>query len=176
MRIFVAVDSPPWIKKKLAMTQKELPLEGVRLVAPENIHVTLKFLGEVSAKKIPSIEQRLGAIEHEDFEIRVKGLGAFPSEEYVKTVWAGCKGAGLKGLAKKVEDALDEFPKEEFTGHLTIARVTGKAPLKGIFNDYRDFRFGFFNAQKFRLMASALTSSGPKYSVLAQYPLRGAKL
>ncbi|MDD5337693.1 MAG: RNA 2',3'-cyclic phosphodiesterase [Candidatus ainarchaeum sp.] len=175
MRLFVAIDSPPWVKKKLALAQNLLP-SGVRKVEAGNLHITLKFLGEVTLKKIPSIEQRLGAIDQEDFEIKVRDVGAFPNEEYVRVVWAGCKGAGLKKLAEKVDIALKEYPKEEFTGHITIARVAGKAPLRGFFQDYRDFMFGYFNARKFLLMASELTSSGPKYSVLAEFPLRGAKL
>lgn len=172
MRLFVAVDVPPWIRRAVGAAQRELPAEGVNLVNPENMHITLKFLGEVGPKSLPKVEQELRAVGHPPFEAVVKGAGAFPNEDYVRVVWAGCRARELAELARKVNDALTGFPKEEFSGHLTLARVKRKADLRGFFSKYRERRFGDFKVEKFYLMASELSPSGPKYSTVAEYELK----
>lgn len=172
MRLFIAIDVPPWIKESLAIAQKKLPSEGIRLVEPRNMHITLKFLGEVSPKKLQEIEQKLSKLEEKNFQIVVKGVGTFPNEQYVKVVWVGCKTKELAQLAEKINKALPEFPAESFAEHITIARVSRKTNLKAFLDMYRDFRFGDFKAEKFWLMSSELTPAGPKYSVLSEYTLK----
>lgn len=171
MRLFIAVDVPPWIIRPLYATQKELPAEKLRIVKPDNMHFTLKFLGDVNPKKVQRITDALSRIEHKKFEAVVKGAGAFPNEEYVRTIWVGCRTKGLSELAAKVEAALPDFPKEPFVGHMTIARVTRRLDLRSFFQKYREWRFGDFIVEKFYLVQSELSSGGPKYEVLAGYPL-----
>lgn len=172
MRLFIAIDTPPWIKRSMEAAQRELPPEGLRLVSVENIHITLKFLGEVNQKKLQRIEQKLREIDEKDFEIVVRGVGVFPNENYIRVVWAGCKTRELAEFAEKISRALPEFPAEPFSGHLTLARVSRKIDLRPFLQRYRDFRFGDFKANKFCLMMSELSPSGPKYSVVAEFPLK----
>lgn len=175
MRLFISVDVPPWIKRAVYGAQRELALEGVNVVDTANMHITLKFLGEVNPKKFQKIEQQLRTIEHPVFEAVIKGAGAFPNEEYVRVVWAGCKTRELAALADKVNKALPEFPAEPFVGHFTLARVKKKVPLRAFFNKYREWRFGDFEAKNFYLIGSELTTGGPKYTILAEFPLKGAE-
>ncbi len=173
MRMFVAVDVPPWIKRVVHGVQMNMPSEGLALVATENMHLTLKFLGDVNPKKVQAIDNALKAIEHPKFEAVVKGVGAFPNEQYVRVVWAGCRTRELAELAQKVNEALaPDFPKEEFIGHLTLARVKKKVRLEGFFGKYREWRFGDFNVERFYLMSSELAPGGPKYTVLGEYELK----
>ncbi len=171
MRLFVAIDIPPWIRRVVYGVQQDLPKEGLAVVPTENMHFTLKFLGEVNMKKVPAIEQKLRAISHDRFEAVVKGVGVFPNEEYVRVVWAGCRTQEMAELAKKVDAALPEFPSEHFVGHLTLARVKRKALLKPFLEKFREWRFGDFKPEKFYLMGSELGPGGPKYAVLAEFQM-----
>lgn len=172
MRLFISVDVPPWIQRGIAAAQRELPGRGIGLVDPQNAHITLKFLGEVSPKNLQKIEQELRSVEQNKFEVVVKGAGAFPNENYVRVVWMGCRTKELAELAGRINNALTGFPKEEFAGHLTIARVKNRADLRNFFAKYRDWRFGDFEVGRFYLMSSELSPSGPKYSVVAEYELK----
>lgn len=172
MRLFIAVDVTPWIRRAMNAAQRQLPPQGLQLVEPSKMHISLMFLGDVSPKKIPGVQNKLRGIECEPFEVVIKGMGAFPNEQYVRTVWAGCRTKELKALGEKVQAALPEFPKEEFTGHITIARVNKRVGLRSFFAMYKDFRFGDFIVEKFYLMASELTPSGPVYSIISEYDLK----
>lgn len=173
MRLFIAADIPDWIKRKIGEAQRELPSDGITLVETRNLHITLKFLGEVNPKNIQKIDNGLRAVEHGKFGAKIEGVGAFPDENYVRVVWAGCESRELAKLAKKINEALQEFPAEEFTGHITIARVRKKIGLKNFFEKYRSVQFGGFKVEKFSLMGSELSPSGPKYSVIGEYELKG---
>jgi RNA 2',3'-cyclic 3'-phosphodiesterase len=172
MRLFVAIDVPPWIRRAVYGVQQDLPKEGLALVDTANMHFTLKFLGEVSPKKVQQVENALKQVEQKRFEAVVKGVGAFPNEDYVRVVWAGCRTREMAELAEKVDKALPGFPSEPFVGHLTLARVKRKVALKEFLNRYREWRFGDFKPEKFYLMGSELSPSGPTYSILAEYELK----
>ncbi len=173
MRLFIAIDVPPWIKRAVHGVQMNLPSEGLALVNTENMHLTLKFLGEVNPKKIQQIDNALRSIRHKEFEAVVKGVGTFPNGNYVRVVWAGCKTREFAELAQKVNEALaPDFATEPFTGHLTLARVKRKVELKAFLEKYREWRFGDFKPEKFYLMQSELTPGGPRYTVLAEYKLK----
>ncbi len=174
MKLFIAIDVPPWITRAMDAVQHQLPPEtdGVRRVKLDNLHITLKFLGEVKKQKVQAIASRLDELSYRKFDVPVKGIGGFPSEEYVRVIWAECRGKEIAGLADKISKAFPEFPAEPFSGHLTIARVLRKADLRKFFAEHKDARFGNFKVEKFYLMQSELSSSGPKYSVLAEYQLK----
>ncbi|MBD3397589.1 RNA 2',3'-cyclic phosphodiesterase [Candidatus Micrarchaeota archaeon] len=176
MRLFIAVEVPEEVKKRMGELEKELPDEGLRKVDPGLMHITLKFLGEVEEVQLEEIKKALGKIEFLPFKVRVKGVGVFPKEDYVKVVWAGTGGEGLEGLAEKVELALASmFPKEArgFSGHLTLARVKRKIGIKEFLGKHRGEEFGEFGVRKFLLMQSVLGRGGPEYSVVEEFPAGG---
>lgn len=133
MRTFIAVEISDEISNALAQLEARLKYAGadVKWVRPENIHLTLKFLGEISEEKAKEVIAALDGIAKsaKSFELSVKEVGAFPKVDYPRVIWVGLeKGADESSeLAAKVEDALAKigFPKESrpFTAHLTIGRV-----------------------------------------------------
>ena len=133
MRLFIAIELSDDIKKGLSQVQSHLKYSGadVKWVETGNIHLTLKFLGEVDEEKAKRIRTALDTIggATRPFNISVKEIGAFPRIEYPRVVWAGLdKGAEeSKLLAKMIDEKMSElgFQKEErpFRAHMTIGRV-----------------------------------------------------
>lgn len=174
MRLFVAVDIPPEIKRELGHAQKNLPEEGgLKKVELPQMHITLKFLGEVNPRMLDRVDAVLREVEFSGFKVKVRGIGAFPNERYVKVVWAGCESPELEALAHEINGKLSGmFAKEEFTPHLTIARVKRKLVMDDYLKKYAEWKFGDFHVREFHLVESVLERSGPKYSVLASYRSR----
>jgi len=175
MRLFIAVEVPDLVKGMMGELEAELPSEGLNKVDVKNMHITLKFLGEVDEVKIGEVKAALSRVEFVPFNVQVKGVGVFPKEDYVKVVWAGTESAELKELAGKVElELASMFGKEArgFSGHLTLARVKRRVDLKEFLGKHREEVFGGFVVDKFLLMKSVLGKGGPEYSVVAEF---GAK-
>ena len=161
-------------------------LRGVRTVAPEGVHVTLKFLGNVEAARVPELSEALtGAGEGvAPFRLALRGLGAFPDEGAPRVLWAGVAGNtdALGALARRVDDACAAlgFPRERraFSPHLTIARLREGASdvdrrraadaLAAI--GLEDA--GSFEVDAFHLIKSTLTPSGAVYDTLHSVPIR----
>ena len=133
MRLFIAIELSEEIRNSLAQIQSHLKYAGadVKWVGKDNIHLTLKFLGEVTAEKAEKIKSILDEIakQTKPFEISTKDIGVFPKIEFPRVIWVGLdKGANeSKALAEKIDVALSKigFQKETrtFTSHLTIGRV-----------------------------------------------------
>ncbi|MBI5124208.1 MAG: RNA 2',3'-cyclic phosphodiesterase [Candidatus Omnitrophica bacterium] len=133
MRAFIAIELSEEIRDTLEQIQSHLEYSGadVKWVEKDNIHLTLKFLGEISEEKLKQIIAALEIIAKGSsaFEISLKDIGAFPKIEYPRVIWAGLdKGTTeSKILAEKIDDALSKigFQKEArpFAAHLTIGRV-----------------------------------------------------
>lgn len=174
MRLFIAVDVPPEIKKRIGEAQKDLPEEGgLKKVGLPLMHITLKFLGEVNPKMLGRVDNALREVSFSPFRVKVRGIGAFPSEKYVRVVWAGCESPELEELARQVNEKLGGmFKEEEFTPHLTIARVKRKLVLGDYLKKHAAWDFGEFTVREFHLVESVLRKEGPKYTVVATYHSR----
>ncbi len=138
VRSFIAVELPQAVKEGLATLQKELKLAGhtaVKWVAPEGIHLTLKFLGNVSTTKISGIVGALErvAAEFSAFRLEISGLGAFPNLKRPRVLWVGVGGQTEKliSLQQLIDKALipQGFSPEQrpFSPHLTLARLRENA-------------------------------------------------
>lgn len=176
MRCFVAVEIPDEIKDKLAKLQKELGFVKGKLVEIENMHLTLKFLGEVD--KVDELFSVLKRIEFSPFELELSGCGGFPSKNYVKVLWVGGKDGEKEFMAlqKKIDSECAKlgFKKDERYGiHLTLVRVkvVDKRELNEFFKKYDGKSFGKFKVEKFALFESKLSSSGPQYKKLGEFTL-----
>lgn len=133
MRAFIAIEISDEIREALAKAEEHLKYSGadVKWVAPENIHLTLKFLGEVDEARIEKVKATLDEIGKatKPFEMTIKGLGVFPKIDFPRVIWAGLdKGAAESAeLAKSIDDELSKlgFERESrpFAAHLTIGRV-----------------------------------------------------
>jgi 2'-5' RNA ligase len=179
MRIFIGIDLPENIKENLKeIIEKVKKIKEAKLVKIENLHITLKFLGEVEEEKIEVINRTLQhcADKSKSFNVKIKGIGVFPSEKKVRVLWAGIEdGEDLKNLNRKIEDALKNlgFEKEkEFVAHITIARFKSIPNLnfiKELITKYQDILFGEILVKNFQLYESKLTPLGPIYKVIKKY-------
>ena len=173
MRCFVAVDLPNELKTQVINIQKQLAGIGdVKLVEPENLHFTLKFLGEITEQQTEKVKAILANVSSSftPFQINMRNLGAFPSLNYIRVLWIGAP--LLYSLQKTIDDSLsNEFLKEkEITPHLTLARVksaAGKEKLADFIKINESIEIGSMVVDKIKLKKSALTPSGPIYEDIA---------
>ena len=178
MRVFVAVIPPSEVQKALTEAARALPENAFRLTPPEQVHLTLKFLGEVPSEDLPRLASALGraARQGEPFDAVVSGFGAFPSTRRARILWAGI-GAGAEGfraLSRVVEDLLEPegFVREDkpFVPHLTLGRARRPVPLEPGGADVPDLGFA---VGALDLVESRQDGSGVTYAVLAKFPLEG---
>lgn len=161
-------------------TQKLLVKTGadLKLVEPKNIHVTVRFLGNITSNMVGKIFGAMKNVPFMPFDIKIQGVGAFPNTRYARVVWAGItEGTDqLKSIFNQLEIHLRSLgfapdPKG-FNPHLTIARVKSgrnKADLEEFIAENANFKFGIINAECLRLKRSDLTPKGPIYSTLEEY-------
>jgi 2'-5' RNA ligase len=187
MRCFIAIDIPEDIKKSIGgvIEKADHKSKGIRWVPLENIHLTLKFLGEVSEKMISDIEKKLSAIcdAHKIFDLRIYSIGAFPNFKYPNILWVGIDASKeLKDLFEAIEESLSElgFKKEDkkFSPHLTIARIKDKKEvdltMKAL-SSFKDTLFGNINVKEVLLMKSILKPTGAEYSKISTFMLADKK-
>ncbi len=180
LRTFVAVEINGPIRARAGELMAVLAgtAANVNWVEPHNLHLTLKFLGDVHELEIAQVCKAVarGAAEVEPFALEIRGAGAFPNPARPRTVWLGA-GAGAEPmivLHDRVEAALAELGYREehrrFQTHLTIGRVRGGGPgiaeLGELLTQRADFVVGRMNVQKVTVFCSTLTSRGPIYDVL----------
>jgi len=181
IRSFIAFDlESEAVRKKLAAVQKLLAETGadLKLVEPQNIHITVRILGDITPATAEKIFTEMQQVQFTLFNVQIKGLGAFPDLRYPRVVWAGItEGADqLRIVFNQLEPRLRSLgfapdPKG-FSPHLTIARVkTGinKAQLSDFIAENANYDFGTIKAECLRLKRSDLTPRGPVYSTLKQY-------
>ena len=178
LRGFIAIDIDGF--PKLIEFEKEIAetRANVKLVDPENVHVTLKFLGDTNEEQIDEIERMMkdAVKEIDSFYIRLKGAGVFPNQNYIRVVWIGIEHGGEIGtIAHRIDDQLSKlgFKKEkrEFSPHLTIARVKtaeNKEKLLQIIEKYREVEFADMKIDSIKLKKSDLTQKGPIYTTLRE--------
>ena len=183
VRAFIGIDIDEAVRQKLVAAQEQLQATGaqLKLVEPPNIHVTMKFLGEVPEDRVGAIAEALGraAAGTKQFDIRVKGIGVFPNLRYIRVVWAGvAEGRDeVIGLQQGIDRELGPLgfrSERDFVSHLTIARVKTakqKERLAALNNAMTDAEFGVTRAQAVELKQSTLTPKGPIYSTLARIEL-----
>ena len=177
MRAFIAIPCPEEIRNGIVEVQEELMGMGkLKLVEPENIHLTLKFLGKTDDKKLADLKERLKFLKIGKFEISLKGLGVFQSIFRARVIWIGVKKGSDK--VSTLHSIIDEeshasgFGKEnDFHPHFTIARVKSidKDKLSEIMDKVKGMEFGRFDVESIKIMDSKLTRTGPTYSVVSNF-------
>lgn len=167
------------IVRRLSEVQGMLANTGADLkrVKPQNIHLTVRFLGDTSPPMVDAIYEEMKQVSFTPFEIELRGLGAFPKLSYPRVVWAGIrKGANeLTNVFEQLEPRLRGLgfkpDTKGFSPHLTIARVrTGrnKVQLIKFVRELEDYEFGAIKAECLRLKKSVLTPQGPIYTTLRE--------
>ena len=173
MRCFISIDMPQEIEHEVKKIQKKLPEFKGKLTEFENLHLTLKFLGDgITEEKIEEIKKRLRDIEMEKFEVSIDEIGVF-TEEHIKIIWLHLDSDNLLKLQKEIDDRLQDLfgPEERFMSHVTIARVKFIHNREKFLEDLKKIKIKEikFNADKFKLMKSELTSFGPIYKVIEEF-------
>jgi len=186
LRCFIGVDVADDVRQALTRQHRQLKRQAkeYRWVDPENYHLTIKFLGNVSGEIIPDITAAVReAVEGLDpFEVRVKGFDAFPYRSTPRVVWAGIDHGGeeLTELWRRIDQnlAVLGFPPDqrEYTPHLTLGRARSgnkRADLMPLFNRLGGRDWGAYTVSSVKIMKSELKRKGPVYSVLEEIQLKG---
>ncbi|OLD54861.1 2'-5' RNA ligase [archaeon 13_1_40CM_2_52_13] len=151
----------------------------LKRVERENIHLTLKFLGIVSASKLEEVTSALAKVTFPPFSLEIKGAGAFPNLKRMNVIWVGI-GDGwsqVELIFEQTEKLLHQlgFSRETraFSPHITVARVKSgrkRDEIAAFLGHLTDESFGNFTVENIRLKQSILSPSGPKYSTLFEAP------
>ena len=182
-RTFIAVDLPVHVRDTLGQVstqlQEKLPETPVRWVNYEKMHLTLKFLGDISTENIPMVEKILSseASKRQVMEIGIGGIGAFPKMRHPRVIWIGVEAPSeLFDLRRGIEDGVARlgynYDKYEFTPHLTLGRISRKASatdVRKVGNVLHDYQVGFIGVARIdavHLYKSDLNSDGAVYTKL----------
>ncbi len=182
MRAFVAIEVPAQVLDALGEFQGELSTAGadLKLVERENLHFTLKFLGEISESQVGEVKARLGKLSLGRVQVDVRGAGAFPAPNRARVIWAGVAReheALVAPIASAVIQSLERIGERDdrpFRAHITVARVRSGRNLRqlgDIVARNSDRSFGQAALNELKLKSSVLTSKGPIYSDVGVYPL-----
>lgn len=188
MRTFIALELPKEIKDSLADIQEQLRASAadVKWVKPENIHLTLKFLGDINEQQLTQIISILEEIGRDklSFDISLSTLGAFPKITFPRVIWVGIdKGDNeTQDIAQVLEEKIAKvgIPREDrpFSSHITIGRLRSglnreklTKNLEGLQKNFGKYKKEFL-VTKITLFKSTLVPSGPIYETLKEANLK----
>ncbi len=187
LRLFIAVPLPPPLKEEIGKVLDRLRrgAGGVRWVRPDNVHITLKFLGNVSEGRVEEVAQamRRAAEGHAPFEIEIRGAGGFPTDRSPRVLWIGIgdERGRLFELHRDLQKELSPlgFPTEdrEFRPHLTLGRVKAdkdKRRVSLLLEEIKGREFGRMEVKELVLYESRLKPSGAEYHDLERAALGGS--
>jgi 2'-5' RNA ligase len=181
-RLFISID----FDMEDAIRDAQTPffdLDGIRLVDPSQVHVTLKFLGEMDGDRVDTVDEALresvAAADVPSFNANVGGYGVFPSHDYISVIWIGVRDGGME--MHRLHDAIESQMVElgfdpadhEFTPHATIARMDHaeeKSHVQNVLQD-RDPDIGSLHVSEVCLTESTLTPDGPEYETVSAIDL-----
>jgi RNA 2',3'-cyclic 3'-phosphodiesterase len=180
-RLFIALDPPPGVREPLCALYE--PVRGIAWTRPEQLHLTLRFLGDVEVALGDALAAALARVAVEEFVLPVSGLGSFPPRGPARVLWVGV-GRGhtrLYQLRQQIDDALLgcglALDVRHFQPHVTLGRVKDGAPAGGVaefLRRHRAFEAPPFRATAFVLYASELRPAGAVHTPRRVYPLQAA--
>lgn len=179
-RLFVAIRPPEAIRDRLLDAMEGI--DNARWQADEQLHVTLRFVGEIERPQADDLAEALGRIEAAPFELAIAGVGAFQrsrnQQSRARAVWAALKPSDpLESLRQKVEHACEVAglarETRRFVPHVTLARIDGSSgPLGAWLMQWGTLAAGPWDVTEFTLYESHLGGGEPHYEPIATYPLR----
>ena len=181
-RLFVALSLPQDVRRRLEMLRGGLP--GARWQSAEQMHLTLRFIGEVDGAALAEIVDALAVIEADAFSLTLEGVGHFPPRGRVRILWAGvAPNPALMRLRERTEAVITGLGFEpdgrNYAPHVTLARFASRVPahrLQEFVSYHGPFSSGSFDVRSFELFSSHLGAGGAHYAVEASYPLLAAPL
>lgn len=172
MRTFIALKFPPKVLMQIKEIQDVLPECSGKKTELKNLHLTLKFLGEVPSDKLEEIKSRLRNVKFIQFESEIKEIGFFDKQER-GILWLRI--TNCENLQKEIDKSLEGLYEKEnrFMGHLTIERTGNILDKKKFMENIKKIKIPkmFFMIDKFYLVCSKLKKEGPTYTVLEEYNL-----
>ncbi len=179
IRLFTAVSIPEALRQQLHAMGRSLP--GARPVPEEQIHITLRFIGEVEGALFKDIKENLNTINTSPFRVAIQGVGHFPPRGKPRVIWAGLHSTDqLIKLKRKIDTCLIEcgLPPDnrKFSPHITLARLNNP-PIHRITSFLAGnafLKFEEFDVDHFHLYSSKLASKGATHTLEADYPLNTA--
>ncbi|MBI2056762.1 RNA 2',3'-cyclic phosphodiesterase [Candidatus Pacearchaeota archaeon] len=153
--------------------QDALPEFVGKKIEPENLHLTLKFLGEIDDNKVEEIKKRLSGLKFKKFETEISSIGVF-YEKIIRIVWLHLTNCGA--LQKEIDNSLKDLftPEQRFMSHLTIARVKNVDDKKEFLEKLKKIKIPkiSFVVENFKLKSSMLNAEGPVYDDIEKYSLK----
>ncbi len=182
VRAFLAIDLDDDLKPKINRVIKEFKQidTKIKYVELANLHLTLKFFGEIDTEGLELLEEKIAKVvsEFKPFDIKIKGCGSFPNNNHIKVIWIGIDG---DSIIRELHDNLDkEFTKlgfdrdKKFSTHLTIGRMKSaknKDKVKATIEEFTDIEIGEMTVNRISLKKSTLKPSGPVYEDLKVFEL-----
>jgi 2'-5' RNA ligase len=174
MRVFLAIDFPESVKSRIFHKFEILSRKNLfrgKPVEKDNLHLTLKFFGNVSEKKLDKIKQQMKKIKFEKLNCEVGKIGFFDNENNIKVIWFEFLNEKLKFLNDVVEKEFGR-DKKPFSSHITVARVKQVTNKQELLKELKGLNFKNlkFEINEMVLMKSILTSRGSKYKILERCP------
>ncbi len=174
MRCFIALDLPREAIKRIEEIQELIQKKNLfigKFTESENLHLTLKFLGEISEEQVQEARKKLQEIKFNEFDASLGEVGVF-SKRSLKIVWVKLNGKGVFDLQEKIDRVLSDLfqPETRFMGHITIARVKKVFDKETLVKYLKDIKIKDlkFKTDKFFLKKSDLKPEGPTYEDLLE--------
>ncbi|MBU1202128.1 MAG: RNA 2',3'-cyclic phosphodiesterase [Nanoarchaeota archaeon] len=178
MRLFIAVDISEELKEEILKLEKEIQhFQKMSIVPKENLHITVKFLGEVDDQN--KIINALRNVEFEAFNMTTDKTGFFPNDNFINVAWVGFdESKAMLDLQRLIDNSLSELFKKEnnYIPHVTFARIKWLSPSeKRILQDLKSEGISkkTFKISSFKLVKSTLTETGPMYEALKEFKAKG---
>jgi 2'-5' RNA ligase len=176
-RLFIAIDLPDAIKDQLRALCIGVP--GAKWVKREQLHLTVRFIGEVETAKFQEIKSALKSVQGEPFRMAVQGMGQFPPKRAARVLWVGLDAPpALHQLHEAIEGALGRAgiaPEDRpFAAHITLGRLKTPAPLQTVQSylaRHANLQSEAIPVERFTLYSSVLSPHGPTYRPEGIYPL-----
>ena len=172
MRIFIAIDLPEDVKEEIKKIQNILPDFSGKKTELQNLHLTLKFLGEIEEDTLEKVKNKLKEIKFKKFKAKLSKIGVF-NENFIKIIWV--KLENCDELQKEIDKKLADLFKEEerFMSHVTIARVKSIRNKKKFLEELKKIKTKEveFEVEEFKLKESRLRDQGSEYKDLEIYKL-----
>ncbi len=180
MRCFIAINLPKEVKDHLYETENKLAsgrFAKVKWTHKKNLHLTLKFLGEINDSQVEIIKHKLDSIQCQMFNLKLGQIGFFPDNLKPRVIWVGVEPpAKAMELQQEIDTALREdfSPEQKFHAHITLGRVKFIKKRVEFMEHIKNVKIKplKFDVKSFELMESHLRREGPGYKMLKEFPLQ----